>query len=81
MATEYEFIMVLDDGETYSSLKGCKVLMVPKGRLGERRRKAPALEGIRIRQGGRVLKPIHAHRQAHRYDSQPPVREHRYPPA
>lgn len=30
MATEYEFIMVLDDGETYSALKGCKVLMVPK---------------------------------------------------
>lgn len=45
MATEYEFIMVLDDGETYSSLKGCKVLMVPKDDLENADEKLLHLKG------------------------------------
>lgn len=45
MATEYELIMVLDDGETYSALKDCKVLMVPKEDLDNADEKLLHLSG------------------------------------
>lgn len=47
MATEYECIMVLDDGETYSVLEGCKVLMVPKEDLDNADEKLLHLNGYK----------------------------------